>query len=437
MISPKILALGIATALALPGFSQIIPDNTTNTVVSATTIGGGTVSGTNLFHSFSYLNVPETGLELTPGNISGTKINNIFIRVTGTSPTYIQGKINTKSAFPNANLYLINARGIVFQPQGQLAVGGSFWGLTTTTLQFQEQSRLEVFPSASAVFPADEVTNLEFALDRPAPIFNQGELVVNPGKNLVLVGGAVFSDGALRAPNGNVVVSAPIGGSRVEVRRRETSLGLTTITGVLEPSKMGVLETENPDVLRPALPESAPEAKTIVARSDGKITLVPENLGLVDQVLPDGRVSTTGGFTLLPGDVALKTIEAGNLQVEAPSDIVLLVPQISATGGISLNAGSTITFRDSLEFASNLRANSNLVLRGDGRIDFLAVNFPESTIRAEGNLVFISRRDIWADSLFAVGGRVVVESSPSEEVDLFAANQNLPKLLQPSPRLVR
>lgn len=167
---------------------------------------------------------------------------------------------------------------------------------------------------------------------------------------------------------------------------------------------MGVLETENPDVLRPALPESAPEAKTIVARSDGKITLVPENLGLVDQVLPDGRVSTTGGFTLLPGDVALKTIEAGNLQVEAPSDIVLLVPQISATGGISLNAGSTITFRDSLEFASNLRANSNLVLRGDGRIDFLAVNFPESTIRAGGNLVFISRRDIWADSLFAVGG---------------------------------
>ncbi len=433
MISSRVLGIGIATLLALPGFAQIKPDNTTTTTIGLNRIGGGTVRGSNLYHSFSQFNVPNEGLELESSQSQAVEINNIFIRVTGSEPSYIQGKINTKKAFPNANLYFINSQGIVFQPGAEIEIGGSFWGVTATALGFQTQEKLTNQPTT--IFPQQSVTSLEFASDRSAPILNQGKLAVSPGRSIVLVGGAVFSDGTLVAPNGNVLVNAPVTGSRVEVRATETSLGLTTISGVLEPIKEG--GQNNFDILSPAFPDLPPAAQTIVARSDGKVTLVPENNGLVDMVLPDGRVSTTGAFTLLTGDIALKNIETANLQVEAPSDIVLLVPQISATGSISLRADSTITFRDSLEFASNFRANGNLVLRGDGRIDFLAINHPESKITVGGNLVFVSRRDILADSVFAVGGRVIVEPTPEEDGNIFLFNQDLPRLLQPSPRLVR
>ncbi len=433
MTFSKLIAIGIATAIALPGLTQISADNTTPTTIEQNKISGGTIKGGNLFHSFDELNVPVEGIEISQGNFNGARINNIFIRVTGSEPSYIKGKIKTKESFPNANLYLINAQGIVFQPQGELELGGSFFGLTASNLQFQEQQNLGI--RKTTTFPNGEVTSLEFSSDPPAPILNQGKLAVPPGRNLVLVGGSVFSDGALLAPNGNVVINAPLSGSRVEVRSTETTLGLTTITGVLEPVKDGVKDTI--EVLRPAFPELPSNTQTVVTRSDGKVTLKTENPGLSDQLLPDGRVSTTGAFSLLLGDVSLKTIEAGNLQVEAPSDIVLLVPQISTTGSIALVAGSTITFRDSLEFPSNLRTNGNLLLRGDGRIDFLAINHPESTVKVGGNLMFISRRDILADSLFEVGGRVTVESSPSEQPDLFSFTQDLPKLLQPSPRLIR
>lgn len=433
MISSRVLGIGIATLLALPGFAQIIPDNTTTTTLGLNRIGGGTVRGGNLYHSFSQFNVSNEGLELEPSQSQGAEINNIFIRVTGSSPSYIQGKINTKKAFPNANLYFINSQGILFQPGAELETGGSFWAMTATALEFQAQERLTNQPTT--IFPQQEVTSLEFASDRLAPILNQGKLAVSPGRSIVLVGGAVFSDGSLLAPNGNILVNVPTSGSRVEVRSTETSLGLRTISGILEPTKDSV--QNNFEILSPVFPDLAPAAQTLVARSDGKITLVPENGGIVDVVLPDGRVSTTGAFTLLTGDIALKNIETANLQVEAPSDIVLLVPQISATGSISLRADSTIIFRDSLEFASNLRANSNLILRGDGRIDFLAVNHPESTITVGGNLVFVSRRDILADSVFAVGGRVIVEPPPLDETDIFLFSEELPRLLQPSPRLVR
>lgn len=228
---------------------------------------------------------------------------------------------------------------------------------------------------------------------------------------------------------------ATTGGSRVEVRSTETSFGLTAVKDVIEPVKEGAPELL--EVLRPALPELPLEAKTIVARADGKVTLLPENQGLVDRVLPDGRVNTTGAFTLLSGDVAVKGMAGANIQVDAPSDIVLLVPQISATNTVVFNAGSTITFRDSLAFPSNLTTGGNLVLRGDGRIDFLAVNHPESVIKVGGNLLFISRRDIWADSVFAVGGRVLIEASPVDTVDILAPVPELPKLLQPSPRLAK
>jgi len=115
-----------------------------------TQIGGGTVAGKNLFHSFSafslaagdtaqwiYLN-PQ-GAAPTNG---GAGIANVINRVTGGDVSNISGTLalNTAAgdptALPNANFYFINPAGIVFGAGAQVNVPGAAYFSTAQELRF-------------------------------------------------------------------------------------------------------------------------------------------------------------------------------------------------------------------------------------------------------------------------------------------------------------
>ncbi len=120
----------IGTCIALAGtfcitisrgaLAQIVPDNTLgaeSSVVTPDVIGGiesdridnGAIRGTNLFHSFEQFNIgAERGAYFT--NLAG--IENIFSRVTGVNSSEILGRLGVLG---NANLFVINPRGIVFE----------------------------------------------------------------------------------------------------------------------------------------------------------------------------------------------------------------------------------------------------------------------------------------------------------------------------------
>lgn len=136
-------SITLGLAFTLPSFSQVIPDNTLGRESSVLTpsipsqgdfldrIDGGAIRNNNLFHSFSELNV-EVGQRLYFANPAD--IDNIISRVTGDSASNVFG---TLGVLGNANLFLINPNGIVFGPDAELDVRGSFVASTADRLVFE------------------------------------------------------------------------------------------------------------------------------------------------------------------------------------------------------------------------------------------------------------------------------------------------------------
>ena len=93
----------------------------------------GSVRGNNLFQSFSQFN-------LNAGEVaafSGPKgIQNILSRVTGGSPSSINGTI--RSDITGANFFFINPNGIVFGPNAAIDVSGSFAASTANYLKLAD-----------------------------------------------------------------------------------------------------------------------------------------------------------------------------------------------------------------------------------------------------------------------------------------------------------
>jgi len=127
-----------------PAVADIIPDTTlpVNTTVTNSdnlrVIEGGTLRGTNLFHSFQEFSFSVNTVATTGDTAffnNNSAVRNIFARITGGSISNIDGIIRANGT---ANLFLINPSGIIFGPNASLDVGGSFVASTANSIKFAD-----------------------------------------------------------------------------------------------------------------------------------------------------------------------------------------------------------------------------------------------------------------------------------------------------------
>jgi len=220
-----------------PAIAQIIPDNSLGAESSRTVpdtinnlpsdrIEGGATRGVNLFHSLQQFNVGE-GRGAYFANPNG--IANIFTRVTGGNHSNILGVLGVQG---NANLFLLNPKGIVFGPQARLDLRGSFLASSAESVVFDNSyqfssSNPQSIPLLNVNIPiglnfrqnpgkiinASAAPALTIAQLPPGipQIFNNIGLAVEPGQTLALVGGDIeLNQGNVTASTGQILLGSVV-----------------------------------------------------------------------------------------------------------------------------------------------------------------------------------------------------------------------------------
>jgi filamentous hemagglutinin family protein len=205
-----------------PESSRTVPDTINN--LPSDRISGGATRGSNLFHSFREFNIGE-GRGAYFENPSG--ISNIFTRVTGSNRSNILGTLGVQG---NANLFLINPKGIVFGPNARLDLRGSFIGSTADSIVFNNGLEFSsTNPQTAPLLTVNIPTGLRFrdnpgaivnrstALGKvnlpaspvPIPIGDRVGLAVDPGQTLALIGGDIqIPGGNLTASGGQILLGS-------------------------------------------------------------------------------------------------------------------------------------------------------------------------------------------------------------------------------------
>ncbi len=228
-----------------PAIAQIIPDNSLGAESSRTVpdtindlpsdrITGGATRGVNLFHSFGEFNIQD-GRGAYFENPSG--IANIFTRVTGGNPSNILGNLGVLG---NSNLFLINPKGIVFGPNAQLDLRGSFVGSSASGVVFNNGFEFSsTNPQTVPLLAINIPVGLRFR-ETPGAIVNASSLTqviegttvpvgltVPPGQTLALVGGdLIFNNGFASAFSGNIQLGSVASPGLVSFNITPIGLGL-------------------------------------------------------------------------------------------------------------------------------------------------------------------------------------------------------------------
>jgi len=136
-----VIVVFVATLLPCASHAQvttaITPDATLGTtVLQAGNLyninGGRVIGGVNQFHSFGQFSVGTGDIASFNGPAG---IQNILSRVTGGNISQIDGTL--RSTISGANLFLMNPNGILFGPNAQLDVSGSFHATTANYIGLQ------------------------------------------------------------------------------------------------------------------------------------------------------------------------------------------------------------------------------------------------------------------------------------------------------------
>ncbi|MBO0348774.1 filamentous hemagglutinin N-terminal domain-containing protein, partial [Phormidium pseudopriestleyi FRX01] len=270
-------------------------------------ITGGTLSGdrTNLFHSFEQFGLDSGQVA---NFLSSPEIQNILGRVTGGDASIINGLIQITGG--NSNLFLMNPAGILFGPNASLNVPASFTATTATGIGFGNDWFQAVGENNWGNLIGTP-SQFAFEISQPGVIANLGNLTLNPGQNLTLLGGTVLNAGTLASPGGNITVAAVPGESRVRIFQANHVLSLE------------VTPSDETPLTSQLTPMSLPELLTGSGVSHANQV----------QVNPDGTIALTGSHSQVPVEFG-DAVASGELNVtgEAGGTVQVLGERVAVVG---------------------------------------------------------------------------------------------------------
>jgi len=171
--------------IILEGQSKsLVPVNNGNNIEINIDQNYGTVKGNNLLHQFSKFDILENEHVIFNG---GDFIENVIARVKGSSKSTINGAISC--SIQNANLFLINPKGIIFGREVKIDVNGLFCVTTSndiviSSIEVKEQQLLD-----SKLLTID--SNVIEFLDISGPI-NMESSTINTSGSIAFIGEEIY-----------------------------------------------------------------------------------------------------------------------------------------------------------------------------------------------------------------------------------------------------
>jgi filamentous hemagglutinin family protein len=392
-----------------PVYAQINADDTLgaeNSVVNrdvlikgirSDRIDGGARRGANLFHSFRQFIIPE-GRGAYFSNPDG--VRSIFSRVTGGNGSQILG---TLGVLGNANLFLIDPKGVIFGANATLDISGSFITSTANSIAFPNGENFSASnPNAAPLLTIDVPVpvGLIFESDNSGVIFNAADLKTR--QNLALVGGTIVNSGTLSTPGKDIALVTVPAGTISTVRldgtgkfiEKISNSSISLINGEIEPTAISFLPKPGDIFFLGGQIDASSNgiAGNVILNSAGD-TLLANGATVNVRGAGGGSIAVnardlgmTGGSQLLAGigsGLGSPQAQAGNVNLNVADEIVLgqssgienRVNQnaIGNAGDINVRAGSLTLSEGAFLSASTLgRGNGGdirVIADGDVRLD--------------------------------------------------------------------